>query len=74
MAGAVEWNEASWPEDELDLDHAAAIPTAGSYIIRCVRMSYVFGISCPDIRMEIPFEYRGMVVGISHLPLVLTER
>ena len=33
MAGAVEWNEAIWPEDELD---HAAIPTAGSYIIRCV--------------------------------------
>ena len=39
MAGAPGWNEVVWPEaDEVDLAAAsAALPAAGSYIVRFVR-------------------------------------
>ena len=40
MAGAEGWNEVTWPEaDDVDLAGSTAIPTAGSYMIRFVRMS-----------------------------------
>ena len=44
MAGSVEWYEAGggdfvkWPEDDVELSVSAAIPTAGSYIIRFALM------------------------------------
>ena len=39
MAGAPGWNEVVWPEaDEVDLAAAsAALPAAGSYIVRFAR-------------------------------------
>ena len=56
MAGAPGWNEVVWPEaDEVDLAAAsAALPAAGSYIVRFVLMGKAEGgsLGLPKWKLE----------------------
>ena len=64
MAGAPGWNEVVWPEaDEVDLAAAsAALPAAGSYIVRFVRME-----KTEDASLDLHQNWKGCeILAVKH--------